>query len=165
MNHKEIFERLRETFGDSAILEMVVTGGEDVKDQRDPFIRISAESLLDVCRFLRDDPRTAFDLLHCVSGVEWPDYLESVYHLFSMKHRHWAILKVRTSKEKPSVPSVAAIWPAANWHERESYDLLGIVYEGHPDLRRILLPDEWEGHPLRKDYKMPEHDRLRELGL
>lgn len=165
MKHTELFELLRDTFGESTILEQVVTGGEEEKDQRDPFIRLTAESLPGVCRFLRDDARTAFDMLHCISGVEWPDCLESVYHLFSMRHKHWARLKVQTSKSNPSVPSVCAIWPAANWHEREAYDLMGIVYEGHPDLRRILLPEVWEGHPLRKDYQMPDHDRLRELGL
>lgn len=165
MDHPELFNLLRETFGETVILEWIVTGGEEEKDKRDSYILVKIESLPEVSRFLKDDPRAAFDLLHCVSAVEWPDYFESVYHLFSMKYRHWARLKVRTSKSQPSVPSVASIWPAANWHEREAYDLMGIVYEGHPDLRRILLPDEWEGHPLRKDYQTPTHERLREIGL
>lgn len=165
MIQQEIFNLLQETFGIVSVLEFTVSGGEEEKSRRDPFIVVRAESLPGIARFLRDDPRTAFDMLHCLSGVEQADCFESVYHLFSLSLRHWAILKVRVPKSKPSVPSVTAVWPAANWHERESFDLLGIVYEGHPDFRRILLPDEWEGHPLRKDYKMPEHERLRELGL
>ncbi len=163
MEHLEIFNLLREKFGEDAILEHIVSGDE--KDPRDPFILLKTDTLEDVCRFLRDDERTAFDMLHCLSGVEAPECFESVYHLFSFKHKHYVTLKVCASKSNPSVPSVASIWSAANWHERESYDLLGINYEGHPDLTRILLGDAWEGHPLRKDYKMPEHDRLKELGF
>ncbi|MBN2328194.1 MAG: NADH-quinone oxidoreductase subunit C [Candidatus Omnitrophica bacterium] len=165
MEHQDIYNLLLETFGDETILDYVVTGGEEEAEQRDPFILVKTESLPEVCRFLRDDERTAFDMLHCISGVDWPDYMESVYHLYSMKHCHWGILKARAPKISPAIPSVTPIWPAADWHEREAYDLMGIVYEGHPDLRRILLPEEWEGHPLRKDYVMPEHERLRELGL
>ncbi len=104
-------------------------------------------------------------MLHCLSGVDWPDYFESVYHLWSMTHKHWTVLKVRMSKDEPKVPTMTHLWPAADWHEREAYDLFGIQYEGHPDLTRILLPDEWEGHPLRKDYVYPEHEHLRELGM
>ncbi len=164
MEHLDIFNLLREKFGEEIILEHVFSGDEE-KGLRDPFILLKTENLEDVCRFLRDDERTAFDMLHCLSGVESTDCFESVYHLFSLKHKHIAILKVRAAKINPSVPSVVSIWRAANWHERESYDLMGIKYEGHPDLTRILLGEGWEGHPLRKDYKMPEHDRLKELGF
>ena len=82
--------------------------------------------------------------------------LESVYHFLSYQHDHEAVIKIKLDRENPRVASVMDLWPAADWHEREAYDLVGIVYEGHQDLRRILLPDDWEGHPLRKDYKQPE---------
>ncbi len=164
MEHIDIFNVLKEQFGEQKILEHVVTGDEK-KGLRDPYILIENEALPEICQFLRDDERTRFDMLHCISAVDWPDYFESVYHLFSMHHRHWVILKVRISKTDPHVPTVSHVWPAADWHEREAYDLMGIVYDGHPNLTRILLPEEWEGHPLRKDYQFPEHERLRELGL
>ena len=164
MDHIQIFELLREKFGPDKVLEHIVTGDEK-KGFRDPFILVKTEALPEIALFLRDHETTRFDLLHCLSAVEWPEYFESVAHLWSMSHRHWAIVKVRVGKADPHVPSLSSIWPAANWHEREAYDLMGIVYDDHPDLRRILLPDEWEGHPLRKDYVMPEHERLRHLGL
>jgi NADH-quinone oxidoreductase subunit C len=88
--------------------------------------------------------------------VDEGDHLVSVAHLFSYTHRHWIVLKVRVPREDPKVPSLVPVWPGAGWFERESYDLLGIRYEGHPDLRRIMLPEDWEGHPLRKDYRQPE---------
>lgn len=163
MESKLIYELLKAQFGER-IQEHVVTGDEK-KGFRDPYILIKTEALPEVGLFLRDHESTQFDLLHCVSGVDWPDYFESVYHLWSMTHRHWVVIKVRTNKSDPHVPSVASIWPAANWHEREAYDLMGIIYDGHPDLTRILLPEEWEGHPLRKDYVFPEHKHLRDLGL
>lgn len=164
MEQIEIFEILQSTFGNEKIKEYVVTGDEK-KGLRDPFILVEKDALPEICQFLRDDERLACNILHCVSGVEWPEYFESVYHIFSLTNKHWVVLKVRTDKEDPRVPSVTSIWPAANWHERESYDLLGIVYEGHPNLTRILLSPEWEGHPLRKDYQMPDHDHLREIGF
>lgn len=164
MDHSELFNLLKDTFGAEAALELVVTGDEK-KGLRDPFILVATDKLVEICRFLRDDERTQFAMLHCISGVEQADCFESVYHLFSFHLKTIATLKARAPKDDPRVPSVASVWPAANWHERESYDMLGIVYEGHPDLARILLPDEWEGHPLRKDYEMPTHDRLREIGL
>lgn len=163
MEHLGIYELLREQFGGEKILEHVVTGDE-AKGFRDPFILVQTEALPEVALFLKNDERMQFDLLHLVSGVEWPDSYESVYHIWSMRQRHWAILKVRIAKENPRVPSLAGIWPAADWHERETYDLMGIVYEGHPNLKRILLPENWEGHPLRKDYISPTHEELVKKG-
>ena len=164
MEHVKLYETLREQFGADKILEHVVTGDEK-KGFRDPYILVKTDCLPDICLFLRDNESTRFDMLHCLSAVDWPDYFESVIHLWSMIHRHWAIVKVRTGKVDPHVPSVSHIWPAANWHEREAYDLVGIIYDGHPRLTRILLPDQWEGHPLKKDYVFPEHEHLREIGL
>lgn len=164
MEHREIFELLKKQFGEEKILEHIVTGDEK-KGLADPYILIQTESLPEICQFLRDDERLQFETLHCISAVEWPEYFESVYHLRSMTHRHWVILKVRTGKDEPRVPSLTSLWAGADWLERECYDLMGIVYEGHPNLKRILLDETWEGHPLRKDYQMPDHEHLRELGF
>ncbi len=88
----------------------------------------------------------------CLSGVDWVNNLEVVYHIYSMTYHHKLVIKVPLTKDDPKIESVSGIWATANWHEREAYDLFGIIFENHPDLRRILLPEDWEGHPLRKDY-------------
>jgi NADH-quinone oxidoreductase subunit C len=106
---------------------------------------------------LRDDPALRFELCSSVSGVDYlgtPDRLHSVYHLTSMTYRRRLRLEVSTSVEDPHVPSVTSVYPTADWHEREAYDMFGIVYDGHPALTRILMPDDWEGHPQRKDYPL-----------
>ncbi len=124
-------------------------------NRADPTLLVPTGSIRSLCQWLKDDTEMAFDHLMCLSGVDWPDRIEVVYHFFSHQHRHRIVLKVRLSRENPSVDSVSDIWGAANWHEREAYDLFGIRFQGHPDLRRILLPDDWAGHPLRKDYVFP----------
>ena len=124
----------------------------------DPFLVVATSSIADIGLWLRDERDLAFDTLHCLSGVDYPkeEKMEVVYHLSSLKHRHWIVLKVETPREGAKVPTVERGWRTANWHEREAYDLFGIVFEGHSDPRRILLPDDWEGHPLRKDWVWPE---------
>jgi len=144
-------------------------------DAIDPYVVVDAGDIVEVCRFLRDDPRLQFDMLNCISGVDYcePDpakaakagfepHLEVVYHTSSFVKRHRFVVKVILPRWKdniegqlPEVPSVTSVWPAADWHERETYDLVGIRFIGHPDLRRILLAEDWEGHPLRKDYIFP----------
>lgn len=115
-------------------------------------IELTPANLLKGAQFLRD--QAGFDLLMSCSGVDWKDRLESVYHLFStQKHQYMA---VKVTAENGHSPSVHSVWPAADWHERESYDLLGIHYDGHPNLTRILMPLDWLGHPLRKDYKVDD---------
>ncbi len=132
----------------------------DVKEFRgEATITVRAEDLIEVCRFLRDDPALRYDLLIHVTGVDysamgWQPRFQAVYNLFSLSHRRRLRLKVPLAGNRPTVPSVTSVWPGANWHERETYDLMGIVFEGHPDLRRILMPDDWIGHPLRKDYPL-----------
>jgi len=116
---------------------------------------VQPEPLVDVCRWLRDDPEQSYEYLLFVTAVDWPwrqPRFDVVYQLRSFRHGRVLRLKVQASAERPEAPSVSAVWPAANWHERETYDLLGVTFQGHPDLRRILMPDSWEGHPLRKDY-------------
>ena len=128
-------------------------------EAKQPWIELSPETLPVACRLLRETEALWFDLFECLSGVDHgPEAgeMEVVYHLCSVVHEHRLVLRVRVPREAPEVPSVASIWPAANWHEREAYDLLGLRFAGHPDLRRILLPDDWEGHPLRKDYQEAE---------
>jgi len=122
----------------------------------DPTIKVSPNHILEVAKFLRDDDDTQFDYLSCLSGVDLKGKLAVVYQLFSMVKRHKITIRVEVPTESPTVPSVESIWRTANWHEREAFDLFGITFAGHPDLRRILLPYDWDGHPLRKDYQVPE---------
>lgn len=110
--------------------------------------------LLDVLGLLKSHEAYQFDMLRNLTAVDYPEYLEIVYHLYSLPLRHSITIKTRCSIEDAKVPSVTAIWPSANFQEREVYDLLGVSFTGHPDLRRILLPEEFPGHPLRKAYKM-----------
>nr|WP_041469377.1 NADH-quinone oxidoreductase subunit C [Chloroherpeton thalassium] len=108
--------------------------------------------------FMREDERLRFDYMACLSGVDYGDgRLGVVYNFDALAtHKHKLTVKVFCSKEDPRIPSVAEIWLTADWHEREAYDMYGIVFEGHPDMRRILCPDDWDGYPLRKDYKVQE---------
>jgi NADH-quinone oxidoreductase subunit C len=124
----------------------------------DPFLVVDAAALVEMSRYLRDDPELAFDTLHCLSAVDYvkEERIEIVYHLTSLKHRHWIVLKVHLPRVNPRVSTLERIWPTANWHEREAYDLFGVVFEGHSDPRRIFLPEDWAGHPLRKDWVWPE---------
>jgi len=126
----------------------------------EPFIKVAPKSIVAVSKYLKEEPDLKFDSLMCLSGVDSGETLTVVYHLHSTEHRHKIVLKVEVLKDNPHVPTVEEIWRTANWHEREAYDLFGIIFDNHSDLRRILLPDDWEGHPLRKDYKPPEfyHD-------
>lgn len=132
-----------------------VTGGD--LETFSPWLEIEPARLLDVAALLKGDGRLDFNQLMSLSGVDLGEgKLASVIHLFGLAHRHKIALRCTVSREAPELPSVAAYWPTADWHEREAYDLVGLVYEGHPDLRRILCPDDWEGHPLRKDYVAPK---------
>jgi NADH-quinone oxidoreductase subunit C len=126
-------------------------------DDRHPRVHVDAENWREVAEYLFREPALKLDWLQCLSGV---DYVADgkmcvVYDLWSFDHRHTFAMKVFTSRESPSVPSVRDLWPAADWHEREAYDMYGIEFPGHPDLRRILCADDWEGFPLRKDYVFP----------
>jgi NADH-quinone oxidoreductase subunit C len=121
---------------------------------------VDAGSIVDVAAFCKSDPDLWFDNLMCLSAVDYPKEtpprMEVVYHLYSYKHDHTFALKVFLPRENPAVATVEGVWPVANWHEREAYDMFGIAFAGHSDLRRILLPDDWVGHPLRKDWVDPD---------
>lgn len=124
-------------------------------------LEIQAKDLIGILKILRSADETKLNLLITISGVDSPDTYDTVYHLWSYENDKELVLKVLTQKTEtpadglPLIPSIANFWPAANWHERETYDLVGIRFTGHPYLRRILNPWDWDGHPLRKDYKQP----------
>ena len=147
MTTNEIHERLRARFGDAV--------GPLSEPRIDPFCLVKAERLVDACRWLKGEPGLELDFCEDLTAVDWPkrNVIEVVYHLFSYRHRHGIVLKVEADRQSPVVPSVEGVWKAANFMEREVYDLFGVTFTGHPDLRRILLPDDWVGHPLRKDYQ------------
>jgi len=129
-------------------------------DTLQPWVVVAPEAIAEVAGFCRSDPKLGFDNLACLSAVDYPKEnpprMEVVYHLFSYTLRHTFVLKAHVPRDGGHLPTVSSVWGVANWHEREAYDLFGIVFDGHPDLRRILLPDDWEGHPLRKDWVDPD---------
>jgi NADH-quinone oxidoreductase subunit C len=147
MTTTEIHERLTRQFGDAV--------GPLSEPKLEPSCVVKAERIRDVCRFLKATPGLDFDFCEDIGGVDYPkrNVIEVVYHLFSYNHRHGIVLRVEADRANAVVPSVESVWKAANWLEREIYDLLGVGFTGHPDMRRILLPDDWEGHPLRKDWQ------------
>lgn len=118
---------------------------------------LRAEDILPICRFLHDAPDLSYDYLTDLCGGDYhprEPRFEVVYHLCAMKNRQRLRLKVHLPAKNPCLSSVTSVWKAANWMEREAFDMFGITFDGHPDLRRILLTPEWEGHPLRKDYPL-----------
>lgn len=126
---------------------------EAVVESDDIVVLLKSEAILDVCRFLSQTAGLDFDYLANLTGADYLDYFEVVYHLVSVKHNHSIVLKTRCfDREKPTVPSVVPIWKGADLQEREVYDLLGIHFDGHPNMKRILLWDGFEGHPLRRDF-------------
>ena len=148
MDAPGIFARLQSLVGD-AVNSVTVEG------TRDPFCKVSADRWHDVARALRDDPELRLDFLQNVTAVDWPkkSILEMVYHLYSYPLHHSFVVKADLPRENPVIPSVADLWMSADWNEREQFDLLGVGFTGHPDLRRVMMPDDWVGYPLRKDYK------------
>lgn len=154
MTPREIYEFGRASFGD-----VVKDFHDDPKKDKDPWFVCEASAIVDVATWLRDEPILAFDWLECLTGTDYPDQgqIHVTLHLWSYKQRHRAVLKVLLPRDKPTMRTLSWIWPVANWHERECFDLLGVQFVGHPDLRRILLPEDWVGHPLRKDFKEAEH--------
>lgn len=167
MSGTNFVDQLKARFGDK------ITGAN--LDALDPWIEVSPAGLVEVCTHLRDEPSLRFNFLNCISGVDyfepdpkkapktgWEPHLEVVYHLWSLPHKVSLVLKVVLPRwkgdvagELPELPTVSHIWRTADWHEREVYDLSGVRFVGHPGLRRILCPEDWVGHPLRRDYEMP----------
>ena len=128
-----------------------------VVDRGELTVHLEREHVATVARVLRDDPALRFELLSSVSGVDYPEQAERLhvaYHVTSMTYRRRIRLEVSVSTEDPHVPSVTATYPTADWQERETWDMFGVVFDGHPGLTRILMPDDWDGHPQRKDYPL-----------
>lgn len=162
-----MFDRLKKKFGDLIV-------GANLTNV-DPWVEVKPEGLVAVCEHLKNDSESQFNLLNCITVVDyfepdpkkaakagWEPHLEVVYHLSSVTKKHSLVLKVMLPRWKdgvegqlPEVPTVNHIWRTADWHERETFDLSGVNFVGHPDLRRILCPEDWVGYPLRKDYEMP----------
>ena len=129
----------------------------------DPNLRVDLQAVVEVCRYLRDEPDLKFEILSDLTGLDLPkeNKIQVVYHIYSYLHRHQIVLKVDLPRENPQLSTMEGVWKVANWLEREAFDLFGIVFEGHTDLRRILLPEDWVGHPLRKDYvEQEEYDGI-----
>lgn len=168
MNVSDIHQILVEKFGEQKIIALDT-------EARDHWIEVASDAIADVATFLKQDERLQFDHLNNLTGVDYfePDpkkaakfghdpHIEVVYHLYSYSVKHSATIKVKLPRwkgdaegELPEIPSVSGVWAIADWHEREAYDLVGIRFMGHPNHRRILCPEDWEGHPLRKDYEFP----------
>lgn len=158
MAPEEIASLLKKSFGDAAV--------NSAMDSNHPSVIVSAERWHDVALFLRDDGRLQLNMLRCISGVDRlaDDFIEVIYDLMTMRpggaDNFWQgdneiAIKVRVPRDNGHAPSVADVWPAADWHERELYDMFGVIFDNHPDFRRILCPDDWVGYPLLKDYEFP----------
>ncbi|MFP6663710.1 MAG: NADH-quinone oxidoreductase subunit C [Deltaproteobacteria bacterium] len=133
--------------------------GEEIAEGRDwPILDVEGARIIEVCAFLREEEALDFDCLSNLSGVDQPadEKIEVDYHLFSYTHRHQLTLRTTTPRLDPVLQTACLVWPAANWLERECFDLLGVRFLGHPDMRRILMPEDWVGHPLRKDFVEPD---------
>jgi NADH-quinone oxidoreductase subunit C len=144
----------------AALAERGVTGAvqQITIDRGEITFYVARERLVELCRTLRDDPALRFELCSSVSGVDYgvdvPRRLHVVYHLLSMTYRRRIRLEVCLDVDDPHVPSVVEVYPTADWHERETWDMFGVIFDGHPALTRILMPDDWDGHPQRKDYPL-----------
>lgn len=167
MAENKFFARLKQRFGDQIV-------GANF-EAMDPWIEVEPAALLNVAVYLRDESDLQFNMLNCITAVDffepdtkkaakvdWQPHLELVYHLSSVAKKHTLVLKVHLPRwqddepgKLPEISSVSSLWKTAIWHEREVYDLSGVYFVGHPGLYRILLPEDWQGHPLRKDYEMP----------
>jgi len=144
-----VLEILRAQFKDSILSTNEFRGELSVLLKKDDIVR--------VCDFLKHDDELGFDLLEDLCGVDMytpTDRFQVVYHLFSLNNKHRLRLKVVVDEGDLRVPTVSTVWSTANWHEREAYDMFGIIFEGHPDLRRLYMPDEFEHFPLRKDFPL-----------
>jgi NADH-quinone oxidoreductase subunit C len=167
MSGPSIIDRLKKKFGSQ------ITGTN--LTALDPWIEVAPEALVAVCEHLKSDPDARMEMLNCITAIDWLEidpkkaakagfepHTELVYHLSSISKKHTLVIKINLPRWQndqpgslPEVPTVSGVWPAANWHEREVFDLSGINFVGHPDLRRILCPEDWVGYPLRRDYEMP----------
>jgi len=151
MNSDEIIKRVKENFA-TAVLET----NTEIKQ---PYLIIEKDKIHDVIEFAKNDEKLKFDFLRSLSGVDTENSFFLVYHLYSYPLKQEIVIKCKISRDDPKIDTVSDIYGAADWHERETFDLFGIIFNNHKDLKRILLPPDWVGHPLRKDYKEPKEYR------
>ena len=146
MNFQEIADKIKDKYSEVSI------------DTEQDFLIVRCKDWLNVASYIKNDEDIEFDMLSCLSSVDGEDsgfYVAYNFYSTSLKHK----LEIRVFAEEMSIPSVESIWKTANWHEREAYDLMGIQFKGHSDMRRIFLPNDWKGHPLQKKYKEPDYYR------
>lgn len=155
MEAKDIFAQLEKQFSGKV---------SDFKGEvKEPYLTVAAPTIVEVCRYLRDGEGLKFEVLSDQTALDWPkeEKIQVVYHLFSYSQNHQIVLKVDLARDNPRISTVEEVWKVANWFEREVFDLFGVIFEGHTDLRRIMLPEDWVGHPLRKDYvEQEEYDGI-----
>ena len=155
---QKIHEHLKEKFGSPVLSTHDFRGDETAT--------IDKKSLVEILRFLKEDPLMDFNLLMDLTAVDYLKFgetqprFEVVYHLYSLEHNHRIRIKVPVEEKDPGLPTATGLWPAANWYEREVWDMFGIHFEGHPNLKRILMYEEFVGHPLRKDYPVNKRQPL-----
>ncbi|MGH7771837.1 MAG: NADH-quinone oxidoreductase subunit C [Candidatus Binatia bacterium] len=155
MGAREIYDKIERQFPGK------VSGFKE--EGADPYFGVDSQAIVEVGSFLRDEPGSKFEILSDLTCVDLPkeNKIQVVYHLYSYSQRHQIVLKVDLPREEPRVSTVEGVWKVANWFEREAFDLFGVIFEGHTDLRRIMLPEDWVGHPLRKDYvEQEEYDGI-----
>jgi NADH-quinone oxidoreductase subunit C len=160
MTGNEIYEKVKAAFG-ATIGDYIEQTTSEYQRRMSSYAEVTEPGYVrDVCLYLRDEPDLAFDNLNCLSTDDNGDKtLSVIYHMESISKRHHFALKVTVPIDHAVVSSVTDVWASANWHEREGWDIMGVKFTGHPDLRRILLDEDWVGHPLRKDFKVPDFYR------
>lgn len=146
MTREEILKCLVERFPQAGLV---------LDERNEEALIVAPEHLLEVARFLRDEPSLSFDYNMVITAADWIERVDVISYFMSYTHLHRVALKVQLPNSRLEVDSLSALWPSANWFEREVYDLFGVRFHGHPDLRRILMPQDWEGHPLRKSFRHP----------
>jgi NADH-quinone oxidoreductase subunit C len=149
LTNEKVLEKLTAKFGDSVF--------ESNEFRGELTVVIPKDRIVEVCRFLKEENELGFDLLADMCGIDMNTPSKRfgvIYNLYSLANKHRIRLKIFTEEENPKVPTVTGVWGTANWHEREAFDMFGIIFEGHPDLRRIYMPDEFAYHPLRKDFPL-----------
>jgi NADH-quinone oxidoreductase subunit C len=155
MEAQQIFARVEQQFPGKV---------HDFKGEvAEPWFKVDGAAIVEVCRFLRDDEALKFEVLSDLTALDWPkeEKIQVVYHLYSYSYKQQIVLKVDLPRDNPKLATLEGVWKVANWFEREVYDLFGVIFENHTDLRRIMLPEDWAGFPLRKDYvEQEEYDGI-----
>ena len=159
MEVKDVYQRLEEQFPGKV--------GNFKGDVPEPYCSVDSQAIVEISHFLRDDSRLKFEVLSDLTALDWPkeEKIQVVYHLYSYSNKSQIVLKVDLPRDNPKIPTLEGVWKVANWFEREVFDLFGVTFEGHSDLRRIMLPEDWVGYPLRKDYvEEEEYDGISTQG-